>query len=212
MPLGGLPFDIAFFAAGCIAKKNGWFDAIHELKKREYWLTRILGLTILILVQVLATPEQPNITYAECSAAAAVVQGAGSKFSPQVPHDLVMTLLICSLLGIQTVTLSVSVLHCFAVHFNSQGKVGKILSAGQYGVYVLQIAIIPLVMWSYVLILRANGYEIDFSYCEWTPVSSSFISQSHLLAGWLYTILLVNLISWPLAYIIRKLPGIKEVL
>merc|ERR1712176_957051 len=63
MPLGGLPFDIAFFAAGCIAKKNGWFDAIHELKKREYWLTRILSLTILILVQVLATPEQQYIAW-----------------------------------------------------------------------------------------------------------------------------------------------------
>merc|ERR1712151_853286 len=209
MPLGALPFEIAFFAAGCIAKKSGWLDAIQKLKKREYWLARILGLTILILAEMLG---KPNTAYVECGAAAAVVQGAASKFSPHVPQDLVMTLLVCSLVGIQTVALSVSVLHFFAVHLNSQGKVGKILSAGEHGVYVFHHALILLVMWSYVLILRANGYEIDFSYSQGMPMSSSFISQSLLLAGWLYTILLVNLISWPLAYFIRKLPGIKEVL
>merc|ERR1712048_63182 len=181
---------------------GGWLDAIQKLKKREYWLTRILGLTILILVQGLEMLEKPN----------AVVQSADHKFSPQVPQHLVRTLLTCSLLGIQTVALSVSILHFFAVHLNSQGKVGKILSAGHYAVYVFQNALILLVMWSYVLILRANGYEIDFSYCQGMPMSSSFISQSLLLAGWLYTILLVNLISWPLAYFIRKLPAIKEVL
>merc|ERR1712187_1101846 len=74
------------------------------------------GLTILILAEML----KPNTAYVECGAAAAVVQGAASKFSPHVPQDLVMTLLVCSLAGIQTVALSVSILHLFAVHFNSQ--------------------------------------------------------------------------------------------
>jgi len=207
---GALPFDIAFFAAGCIAKESGWLDAISSLTSREYWLARGTSLIALAIWSTYIIVMMPDQAYVDCDAA---TQQDG-KFAPHVPSHLLSYITLGAVSGVLSTTFSVSVLHFFAVHFNSQGRLGKIMSEAQYGVYVLQTLIIPLVMWSYVLILEAAGHRLDFSYCAGfqAPVSSTVIGQELIVGGWLYTIALVNLILWPLAHFFRQLPGVRGVL
>merc|ERR1719343_1108747 len=94
--------------------------------------------------------------------------------------------------GVGTTMISLSVMHFFAVHMNTQSRIAQFFSEGQYGVYVLQTVIIPTVMLTFVKILEACGYTLHFSDC-YNPVSSDRISQYVIVAGWLYTIVLVNL-------------------
>merc|ERR1712066_188457 len=108
--------------------------------------------------------------------------------------------------------MGVSVLHFFAVHVNSACLIVKFLQAGQYGVYVLQTIFIPLIMWTWILILGAAGHPLEFSYCTDTPTSSTHMSQGLVIVGWLYVVAVVHLLSWPFAYAFRKLPGVSGVL
>jgi len=115
--------------------------------------------------------------------------------------------------------ISVSILHFFAVHCNSLSRFQKLASESQYAVYVLQTVVIPGVMFTLVLILRAAGYTVEFEFLNGTLGSSSDLvgSSSELpqwviVGGWIYTVLLVTVISWPLGYLFRKLPFVKDVL
>jgi len=210
---GALPFDIVFFAAGCIAKENGWLDAIVNLKAREYWLARVASLVAIAVVvshKIITDPNGSRVT--RCGSPAPKVED--SEFAPHLPDKLFFFIWFPALIGIITTTLSVSVLHLFAVHFNSQGQLAKMLSEAQYGVYVMQVIIIPFVMWTYTKILEAAGNQLHWHLCgdSWKPISEAVLQEELLWGGWLYTIFLVNLISWPFCYFFRKLPGVRGVL
>lgn len=43
MPItfGSLPFDLAFFTAGILAKRNNWLDSIHNMDRNVVWGYRI---------------------------------------------------------------------------------------------------------------------------------------------------------------------------
>ena len=42
MPItfGSLPFDLAFFVGGILAKRNNWLDAIHHMDRETVWAYR----------------------------------------------------------------------------------------------------------------------------------------------------------------------------
>lgn len=210
--MGALPFDIVFFAAGCIAKENGWLEAVVNLKAREYWLARVASLVALAVSVGYTIIDDPNgaDNVIGCGSAAPKVEESG--FAPHLPDKLFYHIWHPAVLGILTMTLSVSVLHLFAVHFNSQGRLAKMLSEAQYGVYVMQTIIIPFVIWTYTKILEAAGSQLQWDLCGGGLMSGTPLKEELLWVGWLYTILLVNFISWPFCYLFRKLPGVRGVL
>jgi len=210
--IGAMPVDLAFFAAGCIAKENGWLDAISNLAAKEYWLVRGTSLVAFTAAVSYLLVARPNLGWVDCADPNAEAHLAGSKFAPHLPSNLLEEILLGAVGGVLSTTLSVSVLHFFALHFNSQGWLAKLMSEAQYGVYVLQTFIIPFVMWTFIMILEAAGHKLEFVYCSGAPVSSTDISQGLIVGGWLYTITLVNLILWPLAHFFRKLPGVRDIL
>merc|ERR1719188_1026215 len=63
---GGLPFDIAFFAAGCIAKRSGWLEAIRDLRAVEYWAARVISLAIIIYIGVYGSIKNPSSGFVDC--------------------------------------------------------------------------------------------------------------------------------------------------
>jgi len=193
VPLGGLPFDVAFFAAGCVAKRNGWLDDIQSMAPRDYWLARLAALVAVVSTGVVAT-----------------VIGLDEVLSLRLGPFL----LLCTWLGVMTGGISVSVLHFFAVHCNSSSRWQKLAGESQYAVYVLQTITLPVVMFTLVLILRTAGYTVEFEFLQVSsPVSSSSeLPQWVIVSGWIYTVVLVTVISWPLGYLFRKLPFVKDVL
>merc|ERR1719291_529005 len=46
--LGALPFDVAFFAAGCLAKRSGWLEGIQGMAPRDFWLARCAALVTVV--------------------------------------------------------------------------------------------------------------------------------------------------------------------
>jgi hypothetical protein len=201
-PLGGLPFDVAFFAAGCVAKRSGWLDGIQSMAPRDYWLARLAAVVAVVSFGVFAT-----------------VIGLDELFLPPLGRAEALVgpqLLLGVWLGVMTGGISVSVLHFFAVHCNSSSRWQKLAGESQYAVYVLQTITLPVVMYTLVLILRTAGYTVEFEFQNGTsmsPVSSSSVlPQWVIVCGWIYTLVLVTVIAWPLGYLFRKLPLVKDVL
>jgi len=194
VPLGALPFDVAFFAAGCVAKRSGWLDDIQSMAPRDYWLARLAALVAVVSFGVVAT----------------VRPGLLSLLSLRLGPLLLMG----TWFGVMTGGISVSVLHFFAVHCNSSSRWQKLAGESQYAVYVLQTITLPVVMFTLVLILRTAGYTVEFEFLQGSsPVSSSSeLPQWVIVGGWIYTVVLVTVISWPLGYLFRKLPFVKDVL
>jgi len=189
-PCGALPFDVAFFAAGCVAKRSGWMEDIQSMAPRDYWTARLAALVALVGAGVAVA----TIGLAE------VLAGLW----PQV--------LVGAWLGVMTGGLSVSVLHFFAVHCNSSSRFQKMAGESQYAVYVLQTIVIPTVMLTLLPILRAAGYTVEFQFSDGAFVSHNELPQWVIVGGWIYTVVLVTVISWPLGYLFRKLPFVKDVL
>lgn len=195
---GGLPFDVAFFAAGCLAKRSGWLEGVQGMAPRDFWLARLAA-----LVTVVGT-------------------GLGSDWLFGLPPTPGCVVLRSAWFGAMTGGMSVSVIHFFAVHCNSPGRWQSLAGQSQYAVYVLQAVVIPGVMLTLLPILRAAGYPVEFysftrlrasgfevgpGFYSWTD-----LPQGVIVGGWLYTIVLVTLISWPLGYFFRKLPLVRDVL
>jgi len=208
---GGMPFDVAFFAAGCVAKRSGWLEAISEMSKVQYWFARIVCLAIWIWNGVMLSKVHPS-PYVECGLAPTRRLLSEEHAQPLERFLAPLRLLQGAFNGILTTMLSTVVLHFFAVHLNSQNRFTKIASEGQYGVYVMQTLTIPCVLWSFVKILEASGEKLEFLYCAETPTSQTVIGTEWLVGGWLYTIVLVTAIAWPLAYYFRQLPGVNSIL
>jgi len=193
VPCGGLPFDVAFFAAGCVAKRSGWIEGIQSMAPRDYWLARLAAFVAVVGFGIAAT----TIGLADIMA---------PRLGPQVLYG--------AWLGVMTGGISVLVLHFFAVHCNSSSGLQKMAGESQYAVYVLQTIVIPGVMLTLLPILRAAGYtvELEFDFSSGTFVSRNELPQLVIVGGWIYTVVLVTVISWPLGYLFRKLPLVKDVL
>mmetsp|Transcript_101775 Transcript_101775/g.265446 ORF Transcript_101775/g.265446 Transcript_101775/m.265446 type:complete len:528 (+) Transcript_101775:33-1616(+) len=192
LPCGGLPFDVAFFAAGCVARRSGWMEGLQSMAPRDYWLARLAALVSVVGTGVLAA----TVGLAEMMA---------PRPGPQVCSGV--------WLGIMTGGISVSVLHFFAVHCNSSSRLQKMAGESQYAVYVLQVIVIPGVILTLLPILRAAGYTVEFeSTSDGTFVSRNELPQWVIVGGWIYTVVWVTVISWPLGYLFRKLPFVRDVL
>merc|ERR1711920_140966 len=190
-PLGALPFDVAFFAAGCVAKRSGWLDDIQSMAPRDYWLARLAALITVVGTGVVGTTIGPG-------------ELLSLRLGPQLLFSVWM--------GVMTGGISVSVLHLFAVHCNSPSRLQNMAGQSQYAVYILQTIVTPGVMLTLLPILRAAGYTVEFEFSNGILGSSSELPQWVIVGGWIYTVLLVTVISWPLGYLFRKLPFVKDVL
>jgi len=115
--------------------------------------------------------------------------------------------------GVMTGGISVSVLHFFAVHCNSSSRWQKMAGESQYAVYVLQTIVTPAVMLTLLPILRAGGHTVEFEFdlSNKTFVSRNELPQWVIVGGWIYTVVLVTVISWPLGFLFND-PELRWVL
>lgn len=106
-----------------------------------------------------------------------------------------------------------NLIQLFSVYVNFSNKTTQFFSEAAYGVYILHAAVWPVVSYTYVLILRASGVSLSFTEAtDGVVVSSDDIGTWRVALGFLYTFFVSNLILWPLAFYLRKLPGLRNVL
>jgi len=87
-------------------------------------------------------------------------------------------------------------------------------------VYIIHPIVITLVVWSYVMILDACGANVmkDMSFPDGFYgkmvrfVIESDSGEGLLWLGWFYTLVVSNLILWPLACGLKQLPLLRDVL
>jgi hypothetical protein len=156
----------------------------------DYWLARLVALVTVVTTGIAGTTIGVAPFFAGLSA----------------------QLLTCTWLGVMTGGMSVSVLHFFAAHCNSSSRLQELAGQSQYAVYLLQTIVIPGVMFTLLPILRGAGYVVEFGFFFDTFGSSSELPQWVIICCWLYTVMLVTAISWPLGHFFRKLPLVREVL
>merc|ERR1712232_134386 len=195
---------ILFFAAGCLAKKNKWLETFAETMQdaRRLWAVRVM---LLVLVSMKAVRD--TVAY---EGPFHTVEAEGRKL---LSSDDIPNVVESVFYGLMTMAVSINLIQLFSVYVNFSNKTTKFFSEAAYGVYILHAAVWPVVSYSYVLILRASGVHLSFARTtDFQVVSSDDIGTWRVVLGFLYTFFISNLILWPLAFYLRKLPGLRTVL
>lgn len=205
---GSLPFDILFFAGGCLAKKNQWLPKFQQtmlaLSSPAVVLVHCVAF-LCILMTALFGPAGP---YHQCTTSEVPAEASPLTWSTVLSSLLVMGVMM----GLMTVSVSMCVFRWFAVNANASSAATVFFSEAAYGVYIMHPLVWPVVSWTYVKILRTMGYTLSFALCDGLVTSSDDIGVGAVACGWLYTLTLSNFILWPLAFYVRKLPGLRNVL
>jgi len=79
-----------------------------------------------------------------------------------------------------------------------------------YAVYVFHEVIMNLMIWLWIVILRKGmGYDLVFD--EYGN-NTTELSNGVIVLGWVFVSILTQLIVWPFAYFVRKLPILNQIL
>eukprot|EP00929_Paragymnodinium_shiwhaense_P088527 TRINITY_DN4884_c0_g1_i2.p1 TRINITY_DN4884_c0_g1~~TRINITY_DN4884_c0_g1_i2.p1 ORF type:complete len:500 (-),score=49.50 TRINITY_DN4884_c0_g1_i2:523-2022(-) len=145
MPLaqGSMPFDIAFFIAGCLAKKNRWLEDFQEMMPPGSTTARmVLGGTLAVVLLLgavfLSVPGPAHLNCTPLLAHQTTLTAAAD--STNWLQNLLQTVIFQGLFfGLETVLISMSLVHLFSQYLNFSNSLTKFLSEGAYGVSYLQI-------------------------------------------------------------------------
>lgn len=193
MPIsvGSLPYDVAFFAAGCLAKRNGWLEALAAKRRDGVHVFNAGVLAALWIVHAVAY---------------AFGHSAGELWKiPQAGAGLVV---VC---GALTVSLSVGMLDFARRALDRSTAWTKWFTQAAYTVYVIHPPVIGLVAWSAIcLVGMVEGAPLPAS--AFGPDAEALKHPWVLYAAWVYTATLSQALVWPLAHAISRVPCFQGVL
>ena len=190
--LGNLPFDVAFFAAGCCAsaKRSNWLEAD--------WLDKIEGVAFagatvssLALIAVL-TPVTLHFDW--CCAelvppmpgnASLSVMGGGvsrRKLTDVVSSQLVAAILVSGVVaGCCTIFVSLWLLASFRKRFNAGSPRLKLLANAAFAVYLIHPWVIVPLTGIYILFLRhVVGIDIQFDGAICDTTKTQVACEAHI--------------------------------
>merc|ERR1712224_245485 len=198
-------FDILFFSAGCLAKNNKWLEDFQQaMQGCTLWAVRIITFALLLhsMWRMISMPMPGpfHIVKTPGDVAGPLPAPGGLKLSQVIPFAVG---------GLFTMSISMTVIELFSAYGNFNNKVSRFFAEAAYGVYILHPVVWPMISYTYVLMLRAGGVSMSFSVAtDGRVVSSDDIGTWRVVLGFLYTFCISNLILWPLAFYLRKLPGL----
>ncbi|KAK3269107.1 hypothetical protein CYMTET_22430 [Cymbomonas tetramitiformis] len=209
MPItfGSLPFDILFFTAGVVAKRSRWLeDDLPRLIKEGVargWVALSAGFGLIIFhigfIFKLAEVDTVMLQVTEDSDSDDFIV-------------LILTIVVYNLYcGILTILFSLSAVAIFHTYFNYSTPTTKWFASAAYTVYLIHGWVLTLLTAAYVGVLRAAGEVIEFE-DDKSYSKSHMSSEGWLWLGWLLTVVLTMGICWPLASVIRQLPGCRDIL
>ena len=79
-----------------------------------------------------------------------------------------------------------------------------------YAVYLLHPIILVPVMDLWVYILR-SGFGIDVEF-QPNNISDTELGGGVILLGWVFVVVLTELLAWPFAFFVRKLPILNQMI
>lgn len=212
MPItfGSLPFDILFFTAGVVAKRSRWLEV--DLPKlvtdgvARGWVALSVGFG-LVLFYI-------NFIFKLAEVDTIMLQVTEDSDSDDAVDfwSAIVTLVVYSLYcGVLTILFSLSAVAIFHTYFNFSTPTTRWFASAAYTVYLIHGWVLTLLTAAYVAVLRTAGEVIEFE-DDKSYSTSHMSSEGWLWLGWLLTVVLTMGICWPLASLIRQLPGCRDIL
>ena len=103
-------------------------------------------------------------------------------------------------------------LEFFREHFNFRNAVTDFMSQAAYAVYIIHFVVLTVMTELCILVLNTqDGVNIQFQ--DNKRVSSSCVGEDgNLWLAFICTSLATQLVSWPLGWAMRRLPGLRQIL
>jgi len=212
--LGSLPFDILFFVGGVMAKRNEWLRGMNRFNTDKLIFILMIGFIIcwVILDGVVYfgdlgswIPKKDSST--DCDA---INSDDGDDSTSGVMIGIGVCVFLLS--GAGTMIMSLGMMQIAEKYWNYRTERSHFFSIHAYTVYLIHPWVIVPVAWTWTFILKAiNGVELEF--CKDSTMSLTHFGGNYLVyIGWFYTVILSLLIVWPLAWSIRKIPGMNKII
>jgi hypothetical protein len=237
MPLsyGSLPFDLAAFGVGLVAKRRGWLTPgapgaidLAAMRARARAVAALGSICVWGGLAVLyrngggfllptARSDYPNPN-PDADDDALYCYTDNTPRPDGVVGGSVALVYFASLIfmGPVAVAISLAALDIFQQHANFTGKRVRWLAAQAYAVYLIHPWVAVPVSWAFFQVSSAilgtdapRFYPIDNATA---PLSCTQVGEGSLWLGWTCSTALSLLVVWPLASLLRKLPGAREVL
>eukprot|EP01083_Nonionella_stella_P068275 181182_1 len=213
--LGSLPFDIVFFTAGVIAKRNKWLSSVAQLSSFNVLVIRIMAVlcvfawigcctAVYVLDMGFFIPKKDE-SETDCDTNDVYGSLSNVFLYLSIGFGFVFG-------GICCITFSVAMLEFAASYGNFANTFSTFLSKNAYTVYLIHPLVLVPATWTFTKLLKLfNGTEIIF--CKDSVVSKTHFGGDYLVwVGFFYTICVTMLIVWPLAWCIRRIPGLDKII
>jgi len=196
----GLFMYIPFFTAGVVGGRNGWLESVEEMKTWVVWVLRAMCLVVWVLIFL--SIAQTGIPIPNCCGI------DGSFFTSFI-------------MPVYATVITLAMIQLFHQFFNAtpQSKVAQGAGQAAYMVYVIHLPIMMTAVIAMVEILKAAGLDLQIipmgePIVAFFPLDASgnlaLLPDGLLWAGFFFTLVVTNIVVWPLSFYMRRLPVLNK--
>jgi hypothetical protein len=211
------PFYVAFFAAGIAAKRNDWLSQLASLDS-SLWALR--SLSVICAALIIFSKQWQELLTASSNKATSMEQESNLWLM------LSVWAVVQCVYGVVVSVLEVELFHrCLNC---GGGSLHRFLTDSIYGVYLFHYPVVHFFGWTYVHLILEQGFGkvLTYKMDPWCYLRSKCLKGEYTLVvamttpleepqlwfGWAYTTVLTILVVFPLAYFLRKLPVLRDIL
>lgn len=193
-PAGSFPSDFFLFVLGLIAARRGWLRPSALSISTVRW--SYLGMTVVVAAYI-------TVEYMRYAGRITMKENANAFYSG-------------ILSGIFCLDFSLVCLHFFHTFCNKTSRLGKMMGQAAYTVYLIHYIFTVVAMAVFIKVYNSI-YDEQVIYFVGSTISFSVLrgpadGAIQLFGGFVVCTILVQAIVWPLAYGIKQIPGVKQVL
>ena len=198
----GVAIYIPFFFAGVVGGRNDWLKSVEGMKTWVVWSLRVIVVGFWVLIYLMFAQFTIPIP---------------SLFNEDTMSTAINVYLVQMIAPpVYAVPMTLAIMQFFHQYFNAtpQSKFMRSTGLAAYMVYVIQFWPMQLAMLVFVEILKAAGVPLVLE--EKTLFTTGADGQPVLLSdgiiwgGWVFVLVLTQLILWPLCFYLRKLPVLNK--
>ena len=203
---GSLPFDVAAFFLGATLEHRKTLSNMSECLNHprtafEAKIAKVGAVATIVIALIVI-----NVIW--YSLDGALLRSSSTRSQAE---SAVIIALVSLFLSLGMVFICYSAIVWSFERLNYKTPFLDMLSGASYAVYIIHPYVVCLATYSWVGILASMGIDCEFPEDSGNSSATPF-STGLVFAGWLYCVVLSQLIVWPLAHFIRQLPVIRNYL
>ena len=198
----GVAIYIPFFFAGVVGGRNDWLKSVEGMKTWVVWSLRVIVVGFWVLIYLMTAQFTIPIP---------------SLFNEDTMSTAINIFLVQMIAPpVYAVPMTLAIMQFFHQYFNAtpQSKFMRSTGLAAYMVYVIQFWPMELAMLVFAEILKAAGVPLVFEGTNFSTVGADgqpvLLSDGIIWGGWVFVLVLTQLILWPLCFYLRKLPVLNK--